>query len=60
MSQLFLTLFVDECDLYLLSWADVGIDLFEDRLQGAVVPHAQILDLNLTPMRPTLRNLRRR
>lgn len=45
--------------MYLLSWADVSIDLFEHRLQGAVVPHAQILDLNLTPLRPTFWKLRR-
>lgn len=45
-------------DNYLLSWCDVGIDVFEDRLEHGVIAHAQVLDLNLTALGPVLGHLR--
>lgn len=38
----------------LLSWGDEGVDVLQHRLQGAVVAHAQVLDLNLPLVRPVL------
>lgn len=43
---------------YLLSWCDVGIDVFEDRLEHGIVAHAQVLDLDLTTLGPVLGHLR--
>ena len=44
--------------LHLLSWVDVGVDVFEDRLECGVVADAQVLDLNLSLLRPVVRHLR--
>lgn len=43
---------------YLLSWADVCVDIFEHRLQGSVISDAQILDLDLSLSGPAVRDLR--
>lgn len=43
---------------YLLSWFDVGVDVFEHRFEHGVVAHTQVLDLDLTVMRPVLGHLR--
>lgn len=43
---------------YLLSWCDVGIDVFEDRLEHGIVAHAQVLDLDLATLGPVLGHLR--
>lgn len=43
---------------YLLSWCDVGIDVFEDRLEHGIVAHGQVLDLNLATLGPVLGHLR--
>lgn len=45
--------------LYLLPGADVYVDIFEHRLQRGVVPHAQVLDLDLSLLGPAVRDLRR-
>ena len=42
----------------LLSWGDEGIDMLQHRLQGAVVAHTQVLDLDLPLVRPVLRDQR--
>lgn len=43
---------------YLLPRADVCVDIFEHRLQGGVIPDAEVLDLDLAMLRPAVRNLR--
>lgn len=43
---------------YLLSWCDVGIDVFEHRLEHGIVAHGQVLDLNLATLGPVLGHLR--
>ena len=43
---------------YLLSRGDEGIDVLQHRLQGAVVAHTQVLDLDLALVRPVLGNQR--
>lgn len=43
---------------YLLSWCDVGVDVFEHRLEHGIVAHAQVLDLDLTTLGPVVRHLR--
>lgn len=42
---------------YLLPRADVCIDIFEHRFQCCVVPHAQVLDLDLSLSGPAVRDL---
>lgn len=42
---------------YLLSRVDVGINVFEDRLQKGVVTDTQILDLYLSMLGPVLGDL---
>ena len=42
---------------YLLSGVDVGINVFEDRLQKGVVTDTQILDLYLSVLGPVLGDL---
>ena len=39
---------------YLLSGGDEGVDVLQHRLQGAVVAHTQVLDLDLALVRPVL------
>lgn len=46
--------------LHLLPWAYLGVDILEDGLEGAVVTNAQVLDLNLPLVGPSLWHLRRR
>lgn len=43
---------------YLLSWCDVGVDVFEDGLEHGIVAHPQVLDLYLTALGPVLGHLR--
>lgn len=43
---------------YLLPRADVRVDIFEHRLQGGVVSDTQVLDLDLSVLRPAIGNLR--
>lgn len=43
---------------YLLSWCDVGIDVFEDGLQIGIIAYAQVLDFDLTTLGPVLGHLR--
>lgn len=47
-----------EASSYLLSRADVRVDISEHRLQRGVVTDAQILDLDLPLLRPAIRHLR--
>lgn len=42
----------------LLSWGDEGVDVLQHGLQGAVVAHTQVLDLDLPLVRPVLRDQR--
>lgn len=43
---------------HLLPRADVCIDIFEHRLQGGIVSDTQVLDLDLSVLRPAVGNLR--
>lgn len=45
--------------LYLLTRADMCVDIFEHRLQRGVITNAQILYLDLSLSGPAVRNLRR-
>lgn len=38
----------------LLSWRDEGIDVLQHRLQGAVIAHTQVLNLDLPLVWPVL------
>lgn len=44
--------------LYLLTRADMCVDIFEHRLQRGVITNAQILYLDLSLSGPAVRNLR--
>lgn len=44
------------CAPDLLSRGDEGVDMLQHGLQGAVVAHTQVLDLDLPLVRPVLRD----